>query len=63
MGKVIAALIIGVSLVAAGFAAGGRYAISSAGNRGSVYMVDRYTGLVWHCWTGDTGRCTTPDER
>ena len=59
--RIIAALIIGVSLIVAGFAAGGRYAIASANNPLIVFVVDRYTGKVWSCWTGHGSRCTTTE--
>jgi hypothetical protein len=53
--RIIAALIIGASLIAAGFAAGGRYAIASSGNPFAIYVLDRHTGELWIC--GATGGC------
>jgi hypothetical protein len=60
IGVVVAALILGVALVVAGFLAGGRYAVSvvqGTGNMGGgnlVYEVDRFTGAISTClFTGE----------
>ena len=50
--RIIAALIIGGSLVIAGYLAGGRY----QGFGGSPFIVDRHTGAAWFC--GVNARCS-----